>query len=93
MINRLNKDWNCTNKKMDTYYAEMRKLEGKFYGIEYHHMVRPDNQAADELSKLGSTQAEVLAGVFIQDLVNPSIKQGQEVIEEVPPVKALVWFW
>jgi hypothetical protein len=28
--------------------------------------------------------------VFIQDLVTPSIKQGQEVIEEVPPIEQIV---
>ena len=44
MINKLNKDWNCTNKKMDAYCAEMRKLEGNFYGVEYHHVVRADNK-------------------------------------------------
>ena len=55
MINQLNKDWNCTNKKMDTDYAVIRKLEDKFYGIEYHHMVWAINQAADELSKIGSS--------------------------------------
>jgi hypothetical protein len=58
---------------MDAYYVVIRKLEDKFYGIEYHHMVRVDNQAADELSKLGSTRAKVPTGVFIQDLVTPSI--------------------
>ena len=65
VINQLNKDWNCINKKIDAYCAVIRKLEDKFYGIEYHHMVRANNQAADELSKIGSTWAEVLAGVFI----------------------------
>ena len=55
MINQLNKDWNCTNEKMDAYYAAIRKLEDKFYGIEYQHVVRANNQAADELSKIGST--------------------------------------
>ena len=55
MINQLNKDWNCTNEKIDAYYAVISKLEDKFYGIEYHHMVRANNQAADELSKIGST--------------------------------------
>jgi hypothetical protein len=44
-----------TNEKMDAYCKEIRKLEGKFYGIEYTHVVRDKNQAADELSKLGSS--------------------------------------
>ena len=55
IINQLNKDWNCINKKMDAYYASIRKLEDKFYGIEYHHVVQVNNQAVDELSKIGST--------------------------------------
>ena len=43
VINQVNKDWSCSSEKLDAYYAEMRKLEGKFYGIEYHHMVRDQN--------------------------------------------------
>ena len=69
---------------MDAYYAVIRKLEDKFYGIEYHHVVQVNNQAVDELSKIGSTQVEVPAEVFVQDLVAPSIKQEQEGVEENP---------
>ena len=43
VINQLNKDWNCTNKKMDAYYAAIRKLEDMFYGIEYQHVVQANN--------------------------------------------------
>ena len=43
VINQLNKDWTCSSEKMDAYYAKIRKLEGKFYGIEYHHVVRDQN--------------------------------------------------
>jgi len=50
---------------MDAYCAVIRKLEDKFYGIEYHHVVWANNQAADELSKIGSTRAKVLAGLFV----------------------------
>ena len=39
VINQVNKDWSCSSEKMDAYCAEIRKLEGKFYGIEYHHVV------------------------------------------------------
>ena len=65
VINQVNKDWSYTSDKMDTHCSEIRKLEGKFYGIEYHHVVRDQNQAADQLSKLWLTRAEVLAGVFV----------------------------
>jgi ribonuclease HI len=75
VIDQLNKDWNCTNEKMDAYCATIQKLEDKFYGIELHHVVWANNQAADELSKLGSTRAEVPARVFIQDVMAPSVKQ------------------
>ena len=84
VINQVNKDWSCTSDKMDAYCSEIRKLEGKFYGIEYHHVVRDQNQVADQLSKLGSTRVEVLASVFVQDLQTPSIKQEQPVHESSP---------
>jgi ribonuclease HI len=65
VINQLNKDWDMTSKKMDAYCKEIRKLEGKFYGIKYTHVVRDKNQAANELSKLGSSRAQVPHGVFV----------------------------
>jgi hypothetical protein len=39
VINQLNKDWGMTSEKMDAYCKEIRKLQGKFYGIEYTHVV------------------------------------------------------
>ena len=39
VINQVNTDWSCSSEKMDAYCAEIRKLEGKFYCIEYHHVV------------------------------------------------------
>ena len=53
VIQQVNKDWECTKKKMDAYCREIRKLEAKFYGIEFHHAPRDDNVATDVLSKLG----------------------------------------
>jgi ribonuclease HI len=54
VIRQVNKDWDYTNEKMDAYCAQIRKLENKFYGLEFHHVLWAGNQAADELSKLGS---------------------------------------
>ena len=79
VINQLNKDWPCSSEKMDAYCTEIRKLEWKFYGIEYHHVVRDQNQPVDQHSKIGSSRAAVPPGVFIQDLLAPSIKEEKEV--------------
>jgi hypothetical protein len=59
---------------MDAYCTEIRKLEGHFEGIEFEHVPRNNNIAADVFSKLGSRRALVPAGVFVQDLHKPSIK-------------------
>jgi hypothetical protein len=59
---------------MNAYCAEVRKLEGHFEGLEFHHVSRDNNVAADVLSKLGSKRALVPAGIFVQDLRKPSIR-------------------
>jgi hypothetical protein len=74
MIEQVNKEWDCVKDKMDAYCAEIRKLEGHFGGIEFQHVPRNNNVAANVLSKLGSLRALVPAGVFVQDLRKPSIK-------------------
>jgi hypothetical protein len=60
---------------MDAYFLEVRKLENKFYGLEFHHVVRDNNVAADVLSKLGSTRAQVPMGVSVHELHAPSIPE------------------
>jgi hypothetical protein len=74
VIEKVNKEWDCVKDTMDAYCAEIRKLEGHFEGIEFQHVPRNNNVAADVLSKLGSQQALLPAGVFVQDLRKPSIK-------------------
>jgi hypothetical protein len=75
---------------MDAYCTKIRKLEGKFYSIEYSHVVQDKNQAADALSKLGSSRAQVPHGIFVQDLLKPSIKQADDPVVKKPPVQPLV---
>jgi hypothetical protein len=74
VIEQVNKEWDCIKDTMDAYCAEIHKLEGHFEGIEFQHVPRNNNIAADVLSKLGSHRALVPVGVFVQDLRKPSIK-------------------
>jgi hypothetical protein len=73
VINQVNKSCDHNKENMDAYCLEVRKLENKFYGLEFHHVVRDNNVAADVLSKLGSTRAQVPAVVFVHELHAPSI--------------------
>jgi ribonuclease HI len=74
VIEQVNKEWDCVKDIMDAYCAEIRKLEGHFEGIQFQHVPRNNNVAADVLSKLGSRRALVPAGAFVQDLRKPSTK-------------------
>jgi hypothetical protein len=75
VINQVNKSWDHNKENMDAYCLGVRKLENKFYGLEFHHVVRDNNVAADVLSKLDSTCAQVPAGVFVHELHAPSIPE------------------
>src|SRR5688572_4732893 len=81
VINQVNDEWDRNKDNMDAYCKEVRKLENKFSGLEFHHIVRDNNVAADVLSKMGSTRAEVPAGIFVHELRKPSIPE-----QVTPPV-------
>jgi hypothetical protein len=76
VISQVNKDWDCSIDSLDNYYATVRKLEDKFEGLEFHHMERDHNAAADALSKLGSSRAQVPPRVSVQEVQQPSIAAG-----------------
>jgi ribonuclease HI len=50
-INQVNKSWDRNKENMDTYFLKVRKLENKFYGLEFHHVVCDNNVAVDVLSR------------------------------------------
>jgi hypothetical protein len=75
VINQVNKSWDRNNENMDAYFLDVHKLENRFYGLEFHHVVHDNNVAADVMSKLGSTRAQVPAGVFVHELHMPSIPE------------------
>jgi hypothetical protein len=69
---------------MDTYCAEVRKLEKIFQGLEILHVLQDSNIAADDLVKLGLDRAKVPPGVFVEELPSPSIKQPGGITREPP---------
>jgi hypothetical protein len=88
VINQVNKSRDRNKDNMDAYCLEGRKLENKFYGLEFHDVVRDNNVAANALSKLGSTRAQVPAGVFIHELHAPSITEPAPTTTDLAPPPA-----
>jgi hypothetical protein len=88
VINQVNKSWDRNKENMDAYCLEIRKLENKFYGLEFHHVVRDNNVAVDVLSKLGSTRAQVPAGVFVHELHTLSIPEPALMTTDPAPSQA-----
>jgi ribonuclease HI len=79
VVQQVNKEWDCNKETMDAYVQEVRKLENKFSGLEVHHVIREHNVGTNILSKMGSTRAQVLEGVFVQELKQPSIKSSPQI--------------
>jgi hypothetical protein len=88
VINQVNKSWDRNKENMDAYCLEVLKLENKFYGLKFHHIVRDNNVAADILSKLGSTRAQVPVGVFVHVLHAPSIPEPAPTTTDPAPPSA-----
>jgi ribonuclease HI len=84
VVQQVNKEWDCNKERMDAYIQEVRKLENKFSGLEVHHVMRELNVGADIL---GSTHAQVPAGVFIQELKQPSIKSSHQITTDTDSQK------
>jgi ribonuclease HI len=77
VISQINKDWDFSTDSMGKYCAAVWKLVDKFEGLEFHHVERDRNAAADALSKLGSSQAQAPPGIFVQEISQPSILSDQ----------------
>jgi ribonuclease HI len=74
VIDQVNKACDIKTDSMNAYCIEVRKLEAHFEGLEFHHICRDNNVAADVLSKLWSKHVLVPASVFVQDLRKLSIR-------------------
>jgi hypothetical protein len=64
---------NYMDPKMAVYCQAVRDLEGKFHGLELHHVPHDYNKAADVLPKTASSRSPVSHGVFASDQHAPSM--------------------
>jgi ribonuclease HI len=62
VVGQVIKEKNCVDPKMAVYCQAVRDLEGKFHGLELHHVLRDYNKAADVLTKAARVEAQFPTG-------------------------------
>ena len=53
-IPQINGDFNTKDPKMAAYRNPVLKMSARFEGLEFHHIARENNQAADVLARIGA---------------------------------------
>jgi hypothetical protein len=82
------KEKNCVDPKMAAYCQAVRDLEGKFHGLELHHMLRDYNKA-DVLAKTASSHQLVPHRVFASDQHTPSVRASGEKLPEIKETEVM----
>jgi ribonuclease HI len=66
--------WDAHDANMGSYHFLVQQLSGYFEGCEFRHVPRAQNEAANTLSKLGSSRESISPGILLEHLRKPSIK-------------------
>ncbi|KAK1613107.1 hypothetical protein QYE76_036780 [Lolium multiflorum] len=73
VVQQASGEWDAKDANMASYRFHVQQLAGFFEECEFHHVPRANNEAADALSKIGSTWQAIPPGVALQHLRKPSI--------------------
>jgi ribonuclease HI len=84
VVGKVMKDKNYVDPNMEAYCQAVRDLEGKFHGLELHHVLCDYNKAADVLAKASSSHNPVPHGVFTSYQHQPSIREDGDKPPEEP---------
>ena len=63
-ISQINGDFDAKDLKMTAYHNVVLKMSARFEGLEFHHGVRENNQAADILARIGAKRDPVPPNIF-----------------------------
>ena len=78
VVQQVSGNWDALDANMKSYRFHVQMVSGFFDGCEFHHVPRAENEAADVLSKLGSSRQAIPAGIALEHLRKPSIKPSPE---------------
>ena len=72
-ISQINGDFDAKDPKMAAYRNAVLKMSARFEGLEFHHVARENNQAADILARIGAKRDAVPPNIFLERLFKPSV--------------------
>lgn len=88
-ISQINGDSDTKYSKMAAYRNAVLKISARFEGLEFHHVARERNQAADILARMGAKRYPVPPNTFLERLFKPSLVwrdgSGNTVLEQSYP--------
>ena len=74
----MNGDFDAKDPKMAAYRNAILQMSARFEVLEFHHVVRENNQAADILARIGAKCDPVPPNIFLERLFKPSmVWQGE----------------
>ena len=74
--------------KMAAYRNAVLKMSARFEGLEFHHVARENNQAADVLACIGAKRDPVPPNIFLERLFKPSVVWEGESGNDKPEITA-----
>ena len=77
-ISQVNGDFDAKDPKMAAYRNTVLKMSARFEGLEFHHVARDNNQAADVLARIGARRDAVPPNIFLERLFKPSVLWEEE---------------
>nr|XP_020162199.1 uncharacterized protein LOC109747571 [Aegilops tauschii subsp. strangulata] len=72
-ISQVNGEFDAKDPKMAAYRNPVLRISARFKGLEFHHVSRDNNQAADVLAHMGAKRDPVPKNTFLERLFKPSL--------------------
>ena len=88
-ISQINGDFDAKDPKMAANRNTVLKMSARFEGLEFHHIARDNNQAADILARIGAKRDAVPPNIFLERLFKPSVLWEGESRNNNPDTTAL----
>ena len=71
-ISQINGDFDAKDPKMAAYRNTVLKMSPRFEGLEFHHIARENNQAADVLARISTKRDAVPPNIFPRTKTRPA---------------------